>query len=63
MLKKITNVNFGLIKTYNDSKVKTTSGFIEKLFGGGTNTNKAGYYILWSRGSGIVNYANNGLAK
>lgn len=33
MLKKITNVNFGLIKTYNDSKVKTTSGFIEKLFG------------------------------
>ena len=33
MLKRITNVNFGLIKTYNDSKVKTTSGFIEKLFG------------------------------
>lgn len=33
MLKRITKVNFGLIKTYNDSKVKTTSGFIEKLFG------------------------------
>lgn len=33
MLKKITNVDFGLIKTYNDSKVKTSSGFIEKLFG------------------------------
>lgn len=34
MLKRIINVDFGLIKTYNDSKVKTTSGFIEKLFGG-----------------------------
>lgn len=33
MLKRIVNVDFGLIKTYNDSKVKTTSGFIEKLFG------------------------------
>lgn len=33
MLKRITNVNVGLIKTYDDSKVKTTSGFIEKLYG------------------------------
>lgn len=33
LLKKIVNVDFGLIKTYADSKVKTTSGFIEKLFG------------------------------
>lgn len=33
MLKRITNVDFGLIKTYADSKVKTSSGFIEKLFG------------------------------
>lgn len=32
-LKHIINVNFGLIKTYVDSKVKSTSGFIEKLFG------------------------------
>ena len=33
MLKRITNVDFGLIKTYKDSKVKTSSGFVEKLFG------------------------------
>lgn len=33
MLKNIINVNSSLIKTYNDSKVKTTSGFIEKLYG------------------------------
>ena len=34
---------------------KFSSAFVEKLFSGGTNTNKAGYYILWSRGVGIVN--------
>lgn len=33
MLKSITNVDVGLIKTYADSKVKTSSGFVEKLFG------------------------------
>ena len=34
---------------------KFSSAFVEKLFSGGTNTTRAGYYILWSRGSGIVN--------
>ena len=34
---------------------KFSSAFVEKLFSGGTNTTKAGYYILWSRGVGIVN--------
>lgn len=34
---------------------KFSSAFVEKLFSGGSNTNKAGYYILWSRGVGIVN--------
>lgn len=32
-----------------------SSPLVEKLFGGGSNTTKAGYYILWARGSGIVN--------
>ena len=34
---------------------KFSSAFIEKLFSGGTNTTKAKYYILWSRGVGIAN--------
>lgn len=33
MLKKIKNLDIGLIKMYNDTKVKITSGFIAKLFG------------------------------
>ncbi len=32
-----------------------SSAMVEKLFSGGSNTNKEGYYILWSRGVGIVN--------
>lgn len=34
MLKRITNVDIDLIKLYDDTKVKDTSGFNEKLFGG-----------------------------
>ena len=34
---------------------KFSSAFVEKLFSGGSNTDQAGYYILWSRGVGIVN--------
>ena len=32
-----------------------SSPLVEKLFHGGTNTTKPGYYILWARGSGIIN--------
>lgn len=37
------------------ARYKFSSAFVEKLFNGGSNTTKAGYYILWSRGAGIVN--------
>lgn len=36
-----------------------SSIFTKKLFRGGSNTVPAGYYILWGRGSGIVNLASN----
>ena len=32
-----------------------SSPFVKKLFGGGTNTNRDGVYILWARGSGMIN--------
>jgi len=32
-----------------------SSSFVKKLFNGGTNTNRTGVYILWARGSGIIN--------
>ncbi|MCR4556171.1 MAG: pilus assembly protein [Alphaproteobacteria bacterium] len=32
-----------------------SSSFISKLFNGGSNTNKPDVYILWARGSGLVN--------
>ena len=32
-----------------------SSPFVKKLFNGGTNTNREGVYILWARGSGIIN--------
>ncbi len=33
---------------------KFSSAFVGKLFNGGKNTNKDGYYILWSRGAGVI---------
>ncbi len=36
-------------------KFPFSSAFVEKLFNGGSNTDKAGVYILWARGSGMVN--------
>ncbi|MBO4405768.1 MAG: pilus assembly protein, partial [Alphaproteobacteria bacterium] len=32
-----------------------SSPFVKKLFSGGTNTNREGVYILWARGSGMIN--------
>ncbi len=36
-------------------KFPFSSSFIAKLFSGGSNTNKPDVYILWARGSGMVN--------
>lgn len=36
-----------------------SSEFTRKFFSGGTNATKEGYYILWGRGSGIVNMSTN----
>ncbi len=36
-------------------KFPFSSAFIAKLFNGGTNTDKPGVYILWARGSGMIN--------
>ncbi|MBO6055429.1 MAG: pilus assembly protein [Alphaproteobacteria bacterium] len=36
-------------------KFPFSSPFIAKLFSGGSNTNKRNVYILWARGSGMVN--------
>lgn len=36
-------------------KFPFSSSFIAKLFNGGSNTNKSGVYILWARGSGVIN--------
>ncbi len=36
-------------------KFPFASAFTAKLFGGGSNTNQEGVYIVWARGSGIVN--------
>ena len=36
-------------------KFPFSSPFVKKLFGGGTNTNRDGVYILWARGSGMIN--------
>lgn len=36
-------------------KFPFSSSFIAKLFNGGSNTNKENTYILWARGSGMVN--------
>lgn len=36
-------------------KFPFSSPFVAKLFNGGSNTNKANTYILWARGSGMVN--------
>lgn len=36
-------------------KFPFSSSFMAKLFNNGTNTNKPGVYILWARGSGMIN--------
>jgi len=36
-------------------KFPFSSSFVAKLFNGGSNTDKDGVYILWARGSGIIN--------
>ncbi|MCR4623174.1 MAG: pilus assembly protein [Alphaproteobacteria bacterium] len=36
-------------------KFPFSSSFVAKLFSGGSNTNKPDVYILWARGSGMVN--------
>ena len=36
-------------------KFPFSSAFVAKLFNGGSNTTKPGVYILWARGSGIIN--------
>ncbi len=36
-------------------KFPFSSPFVAKLFNGGSNTNKSGVYILWARGSGMIN--------
>ena len=37
------------------AKYEFSSAFVAKLFSGGTNTNKTDHFILWARGSGMVN--------
>ena len=36
-------------------KFPFSSALVAKLFNGGKNTDKSGVYILWARGSGIIN--------
>ncbi len=36
-------------------KFPFSSSFVSQFFGNGSNTNKKGVYIIWARGSGIVN--------
>ena len=36
-------------------KFPFSSPFVAKLFNGGKNTDKSGVYILWARGSGMIN--------
>lgn len=36
-------------------KFPFSSDFVAKLFNGGSNTTKPGVYILWARGSGMIN--------
>ena len=36
-------------------KFPFSSPFVAKLFNGGSNTDKPGVYILWARGSGMIN--------
>ena len=36
-------------------KFPFSSSFVSKLFNGGLNTNRPGVYIVWARGSGVIN--------
>ena len=36
-------------------KFPFSSPFVAKLFNGGSNTDKPGFYMLWARGSGMIN--------
>lgn len=36
-------------------KFPFSSPFVAKLFNGGSNTDKSNVYILWARGSGVIN--------
>jgi len=36
-------------------KFPFSSSFVAQFFGNGSNTNKPGVYIVWARGSGIIN--------
>lgn len=39
-------------------KFPFSSAYVAKFFGNGSNTNKEGVYLIWARGSGIVNVYN-----
>ncbi|MBQ3565022.1 MAG: hypothetical protein IJA14_02620 [Alphaproteobacteria bacterium] len=57
---RVSQLQNGLTKGYVfvltvTAKHQFSSAFVEKLFNGGSNTTVPGYYILWSRGVGIVN--------
>lgn len=39
-------------------KFPFSSAYVAKFFGNGSNTNKEGVYLIWARGSGIVNVSN-----